>query len=89
MTAADHDRSSQEHEQKPDDRSGESLSADEEKASPPEQQPDENTRDSTPDEKPAAPPSNAPGPPPNGGLQAWLQVLGSWMLFFNTWGILK
>ncbi|KXL46368.1 MAG: hypothetical protein FE78DRAFT_89504 [Acidomyces sp. 'richmondensis'] len=29
------------------------------------------------------------GPPPNGGTQAWLQVLGSWMLFFNTWGILN
>ncbi|KAH4055415.1 hypothetical protein HBI37_021500 [Parastagonospora nodorum] len=27
--------------------------------------------------------------PPNGGLKAWLQVLGSWMLFFNTWGILN
>lgn len=29
------------------------------------------------------PPSN---PPPNGGMKAWLQVLGSWMLIFNTWG---
>jgi hypothetical protein len=26
-----------------------------------------------------------PGPPPNGGLKAWLQVLGSFMLFFNSW----
>jgi hypothetical protein len=26
-----------------------------------------------------------PGPPPNGGLQAWLQVLGSFFLFFNSW----
>ena len=26
---------------------------------------------------------------PNGGTQAWLQVLGSFMLFFNTFGILK
>jgi hypothetical protein len=26
---------------------------------------------------------------PNGGLKAWLQVLGSFMLFFNTFGILK
>jgi hypothetical protein len=24
-------------------------------------------------------------PPPNGGLQAWLQVLGSFFLFFNSW----
>ncbi|CAK3884310.1 transporter MCH4 [Lecanosticta acicola] len=34
----------------------------------------------------AAPPG---GPVPNGGSKAWLQVLGSWMLFFNTWGILN
>lgn len=27
--------------------------------------------------------------PPNGGTMAWLQVLGSWMLFFNTWGTLN
>ena len=28
-----------------------------------------------------------PGPPPipNGGLQAWLQVLGAHFLWFNTW----
>ncbi|RYO97491.1 hypothetical protein DL764_007294 [Monosporascus ibericus] len=25
-------------------------------------------------------------PPPNGGSKAWLQVLGSWMMMFNTWG---
>lgn len=25
------------------------------------------------------------GPPPNGGLTAWLQVLGSFFLFFNSW----
>lgn len=24
-------------------------------------------------------------PVPNGGLTAWLQVLGGFMLFFNTW----
>ena len=36
--------------------------------------------------KPAGPPG---GPVPNGGTQAWLQVLGSWMLFFNTWGVLN
>ncbi|MCJ1333130.1 hypothetical protein MMC10_009824 [Thelotrema lepadinum] len=44
--------------------------------------------------KPVAPvpPANkpaGPGPPPNGGLTAWLQVLGSFMLFFNTWGFLN
>ncbi|KAK6368955.1 hypothetical protein LTR64_007114 [Lithohypha guttulata] len=35
-------------------------------------------------QKPAGPP-----PPPNGGLTAWLHVLGGFMLFFNTWGILN
>jgi hypothetical protein len=29
------------------------------------------------------------GTPPNGGSKAWLQVLGSWMLSFNTWGIVN
>lgn len=23
---------------------------------------------------------------PNGGLQAWLQVLGAFFMYFNTWG---
>ncbi|KAH8680624.1 major facilitator superfamily domain-containing protein [Xylariales sp. PMI_506] len=27
--------------------------------------------------------------PPDGGLTAWLQVVGSWCLYFNTWGILN
>ncbi|KAK5998069.1 MFS-type transporter dbaD [Cladobotryum mycophilum] len=31
----------------------------------------------------------APPPPPNGGLQAWLQVLGAFFLFFNSWGIVN
>jgi MFS family permease len=35
--------------------------------------------------KPAADPDT----PPDGGLQAWLHVLGSFMLVFNTWGILN
>lgn len=26
---------------------------------------------------------------PNGGLTAWLQVLGSFFLFFNTWGVVN
>lgn len=26
-----------------------------------------------------------PEPPPNGGLLAWLQVAGSFFLFFNCW----
>ena len=37
-----------------------------------------------PAQQPAGPPGG-PGPVPNGGTQAWLQVLGGWMLFFNTW----
>lgn len=35
------------------------------------------------------PTANNAGPPPNGGLRAWLHVLGGFMLFFNTWGILN
>ncbi|KAF5327689.1 hypothetical protein D9619_004307 [Psilocybe cf. subviscida] len=27
--------------------------------------------------------------PPDGGLTAWLQVVASWMIFFNTWGLLN
>lgn len=34
-------------------------------------------------------PSKNIGGPPNGGLTAWLQVLGGFMLFFNTWGFLN
>lgn len=40
-------------------------------------------------EIPNAVASGHPGPPPNGGLQAWLHVLGGFFLFFNTWGILN
>lgn len=29
------------------------------------------------------------GPPPNGGLQAWLQVLAGFFLFFNSWGVVN
>lgn len=29
------------------------------------------------------------GPPPNGGIRAWLHVFGGFMLFFNTWGIMN
>ncbi|KAG9563204.1 putative MFS monocarboxylate transporter, partial [Aureobasidium melanogenum] len=31
--------------------------------------------------------AEAQPPPPNGGLAAWLQVLGCFMLYFNTWGL--
>lgn len=40
----------------------------------------------------ADPPKGPPGPPfsvPDGGLWAWLQVLGGFMLFFNTWWVLQ
>lgn len=30
-----------------------------------------------------------PGPPPDGGLTAWLQVLAGYFLFFNTWGLIN
>ena len=29
--------------------------------------------------------TSEPGPPPNGGFAAWLQVAGSFFLFFNGW----
>ncbi|RDH27439.1 MFS general substrate transporter [Aspergillus welwitschiae] len=30
-----------------------------------------------------------PPPPPNGGIFAWVQVAGSFFLFFNSWGIIN
>lgn len=39
---------------------------------------------------PSAPPAQTGAPPaPNGGITAWLQVLGVFMIFFNSWGILN
>lgn len=39
---------------------------------------------------PKAPPKGPPGgPPPDGGTTAWLQVLGGFFLFFNTWGLIN
>lgn len=67
-----------------DESSKESL-AEEEKV----QQQQDGEAPSAQDEEKQKPPVGGPSPPPNGGLQAWLQVLGGWMLFFNTWGILK
>lgn len=73
-----------------DDRSSRSSPGDEESVLPsreertveePVSKDEENSQP-----KPEANGSNAI---PNGGLQAWLQVLGSFMLFFNTFGVLK
>ena len=33
--------------------------------------------------------STTPDPVPDGGLQAWLQVLGSWVVLADTWGIVN
>ncbi|KAF2872231.1 major facilitator superfamily domain-containing protein [Massariosphaeria phaeospora] len=38
---------------------------------------------------PAPSPPSGPPPPPNGGPKAWLHVAGSFMLYFNTWGIMN
>lgn len=35
------------------------------------------------------PPGPPGGHPPDGGFKAWLQVVGAFLLFFNTWGILN
>ena len=35
------------------------------------------------------PEANARNAIPNGGSKAWLQVLGGFMLYFNTFGVLK
>ncbi|KAK5092732.1 hypothetical protein LTR70_005272 [Exophiala xenobiotica] len=42
----------------------------------------------TPSQESQKPAGGLP-PPPNGGLTAWLHVLGGFSLFFNTWGILN
>jgi hypothetical protein len=34
---------------------------------------------------PSAPAAPAVGPPPNGGLKAWSQVVGAFFLMVNTW----
>jgi hypothetical protein len=37
------------------------------------------------EEQAVSEPEDVPPPPPDGGLTAWLQVLGSFFLFFNSW----
>lgn len=34
------------------------------------------------------PPPKVPDAPPNGGLVAWLQVLGGFFIFFNSWFVI-
>lgn len=35
-------------------------------------------------------PNNSPSPPlSDGGLQGWLQCLGAFFMFFNSWGIVN
>jgi MFS family permease len=41
------------------------------------------------EQQPTEPKPSGPSPPPNGGIQAWTQVAGGFMLFFNTWGLLN
>lgn len=43
--------------------------------------------DASSDAVPAA--VSSPGPPPDGGLTAWLQVVAGFVVFFNTWGMLS
>ncbi|KAK3368344.1 MFS transporter, MCP family, solute carrier family 16, member 10 [Podospora didyma] len=32
---------------------------------------------------------SVPAPPPNGGTTAWLQVVGAFLLFFSSWGLIN
>lgn len=44
--------------------------------------------DPTPPTAPAAPANDKEEPSFDSGFAAWLQVLGSWFLFFNSWCVL-
>lgn len=59
-------------------------------ASPPKS-PVSLSRDEKETPEKSGPPPGPPGitPPPNGGTWAWLQVLGAFGVFFNTWGLLN
>jgi len=37
----------------------------------------------------ASPPATDPGPPPDGGINAWLQVLAGHLILINTWGYIS
>ncbi|ROW14809.1 hypothetical protein VPNG_03734 [Cytospora leucostoma] len=46
--------------------------------------------DSTPSgPTPSEPPVSQAGPVPDGGMVAWLQVLGSWVVLIATWGLVN
>ncbi|KAF2719374.1 MFS general substrate transporter [Polychaeton citri CBS 116435] len=70
------------------DRSTQSFEANDTAEKGPTEHGTEQPANTTSELKPTPSPYN-PGPPPNGGLKAWMQVLGAFMLFFNTWGILN
>ncbi|KAL0938529.1 major facilitator superfamily transporter [Colletotrichum truncatum] len=54
---------------------------------------DNSSNDSSPptssQTSPPAEKTAAPAGPPNGGLQAWVHILGSFLLYFNTWGLIS
>ena len=47
------------------------------------------TQNGSSPETTSQPPPPAPGPVPDGGLDAWLQVLGSWSVLVVTWGLVN
>jgi hypothetical protein len=83
------------------ERAASDVSLDPEKAAPPDAEDEkpveaateaeaEDPREVKPPQQQGPPAGGPPGgPPPNGGFKAWLQVLGSWFLFFNTWVSLR
>ena len=66
----------------PDHRTPSSNASDIEKATNDQETPQEE-HPAPIGEKPAPPTANQTSAVPNGGLQAWLQVLSGFMLFFN------
>ncbi|KAK6213614.1 major facilitator superfamily transporter [Colletotrichum tabaci] len=44
---------------------------------------------STSQTSPTTEKASVPAGPPDGGLQAWLHILGSFFLYFNTWGLIS
>lgn len=72
-----------------DDKSSRSLPDDEENALPTGDQVRGDSVSKEQDSSEPQPESKDEDVIPNGGMAAWLQVLGSFMLFFNTFGILK